>query len=142
MALDESELPGLDELHRRATANGVPGLELIGAERLRELEPHAAGVRALYSPRTAVVDFGAVARALRRRRAWRAAARSCLGREVSVPSTRRSDEVIVETPLGELSADARSSRAPGLQSDRVAAMSEAAAAHDLGSSPSGATTTC
>ena len=39
------ELPRLDELHRRGTANGTPGLEMIGPERLREIEPHAAGLR-------------------------------------------------------------------------------------------------
>ena len=43
--------------------NGVEGLEVIGPERLRELEPHAAGVRAVYSPETGIVDYGAVARA-------------------------------------------------------------------------------
>lgn len=42
-------------------ANGVPGAELIGPERLGELEPHVAGTRALRSPQTAVVDFSLVA---------------------------------------------------------------------------------
>lgn len=63
VATDESELPRLEELGRRATANGVPGCERIDPERLREIEPHAAGVAALYSPNTGVVDFPTVARA-------------------------------------------------------------------------------
>ena len=63
VATDAAELPRLEELHRRSLANGVPGVELIGPERLRELEPHVAGVRALHSPETAVVDFGRVAAA-------------------------------------------------------------------------------
>ena len=46
VAVDERDLPGLAELERRARANGVPGLETIGPERIRELEPHAAGIRA------------------------------------------------------------------------------------------------
>lgn len=61
VATTADELPRLDELHRRSLANGVPGAELIGAERLRELEPHVAGLRALHSPETAVVDFSVVA---------------------------------------------------------------------------------
>lgn len=65
VALDRSELPALDELERRGRANGVPGLRRLGPEELRELEPHAAGVAALHSPETGVVDFAAVARALR-----------------------------------------------------------------------------
>ena len=60
VALDESQLPGLEELFRRGNANGVEGLEIIGPERLRELEPHAAGIRAIHSPNTGVVDYNAV----------------------------------------------------------------------------------
>ena len=64
VALDESELPGLDELHRRGEANGVPGLRRLDAAELREVEPHAAGIAALHSPETAIVDFPGVAHAL------------------------------------------------------------------------------
>lgn len=64
VATDAAELPRLEELHRRGTENGVPGLELIGPERLRELEPHAAGVRALHVPGTGIVDYGLVAQGL------------------------------------------------------------------------------
>ena len=41
VATDKEEIPRLEELFRRGTANGVPGLEMIGPERLREIEPHA-----------------------------------------------------------------------------------------------------
>jgi (S)-2-hydroxyglutarate dehydrogenase len=61
IATRESELPSLDELERRGTENGVPGLRRIGAAELREIEPHAAGLVALHSPATGVVDFGQVA---------------------------------------------------------------------------------
>jgi L-2-hydroxyglutarate oxidase len=66
VALDESERPRLEELYHRGVANGVQGLELIGRERLREIEPFAAGVRAIYSPNTGIVDFGQVAQAYAR----------------------------------------------------------------------------
>ncbi len=64
VATDERELPRLDDLYERGVANGVPGLARIGPERLREIEPHAAGLAALHSPHTAIVDFGEVARAM------------------------------------------------------------------------------
>ena len=64
VALDASELPGLDELQRRGEANGVPGLRRLDAGALREIEPHAAGLAALHSPATAIVDFPGVAHAL------------------------------------------------------------------------------
>ncbi len=64
VALDRSELPALDELERRGSANGVPGLRRLDAAGLREIEPHAAGIAALHSPATAIADFAAIARAL------------------------------------------------------------------------------
>ncbi len=63
VATTTAELTRLEELHRRAVANSVPRVELIGPERLRELEPHVAGVRALSSPETYTVDFALVAAA-------------------------------------------------------------------------------
>ena len=64
VAVDPSELPALDELERRGRENGVPGLRRLGADELREIEPHATGVAALHSPETGIVDFAAVARAM------------------------------------------------------------------------------
>ena len=37
------------------------GLEEVGPERIRELEPHVAGIRGLWSPRTGIIDFRRVA---------------------------------------------------------------------------------
>jgi (S)-2-hydroxyglutarate dehydrogenase len=63
VATSPEELPRLDELQRRGLANGLRGLELLGPERLKELEPHAAGIRALYVPETGIIEFGKVAEA-------------------------------------------------------------------------------
>jgi (S)-2-hydroxyglutarate dehydrogenase len=61
VARDSSELPALDELERRGRQNGVPGLRRLSGGELREIEPHAAGVAALHSPETGIVDFRRVA---------------------------------------------------------------------------------
>ena len=61
VATDESELGRMEDLYQRGVANGVPGLERIGPERLREIEPNTRGVAALYSPGTGIVDFRRVA---------------------------------------------------------------------------------
>ncbi|HMA47756.1 MAG TPA: L-2-hydroxyglutarate oxidase [Frankiaceae bacterium] len=66
VAVDEDELPRLRDIERRATANGVPGLRMLGAAELRAVEPYARGVAALHSPTSAIVDFPAVTRALRK----------------------------------------------------------------------------
>lgn len=61
VALTRSELPRLQDLHRRASANGVKGLRWLEPDRISEVEPHARGVAALHSPHTGTVDFAAVA---------------------------------------------------------------------------------
>jgi L-2-hydroxyglutarate oxidase len=63
IAVDSSELSRLDELERRGTANGVPGLRRIDAAEIERLEPHARGIDGLHSPYTGIADFPAVARA-------------------------------------------------------------------------------
>jgi len=61
----EQELPVLDELYRRATANGAK-VEMIDERQLAAIEPNARTVeRALFSPYTAVVDPKAVLKSLK-----------------------------------------------------------------------------
>ena len=61
VAVEESELAGLDELERRGLANGVPGLRRLAAAEIAAVEPNARGAAALHSPATGIVDFLAVA---------------------------------------------------------------------------------
>jgi L-2-hydroxyglutarate oxidase LhgO len=60
VATNEQELPCLEELRRRGEANGLAGLQSIGPEQLREIEPHASGVGALVVPSTGITDYAAV----------------------------------------------------------------------------------
>jgi (S)-2-hydroxyglutarate dehydrogenase len=64
VATTQDELPMLQTLYERGTANGIQGLEMVGPERIRDIEPHAKAVRALYSPNTAIVDYKQVANAM------------------------------------------------------------------------------
>jgi len=63
VARDEAETGRLREIERRAQANGVPGVRWLDGPAIRALEPDVAGVAALLSPTTAIVDFPAIARA-------------------------------------------------------------------------------
>jgi len=56
VATESAELPILDAIYARGRANGVT-CEMIGPERLRELEPYAAGIRAIHVPETGIVDY-------------------------------------------------------------------------------------
>lgn len=64
IATRDRELAALERLTERAAANGVPDVRLLGAAEIVSIEPHAAGIAALHSPTTGVVDFARVARAL------------------------------------------------------------------------------
>ncbi len=67
VATSEEEIPRLEELYRRGIDNGVQGLEMIGPERLKEIEPHAYGIKGLHAPSTGIIDFPRVAQAYARR---------------------------------------------------------------------------
>ena len=121
VALDPSEFARLDELHRRGRANGLAGLRMIGPQELAELEPAAAGARALHVPEAGVIDFPAVARALADR-VVAAGGTLRLGFRVRTIQRRRGRQVLAAD------ADAVEARAllacAGLWADRVWAMSE------------------
>ena len=61
VAMDASELPALEKLRERAEANQVPGLEVVGPERIAEIEPHVRAVKGLWSPGTGIIDYRQVA---------------------------------------------------------------------------------
>ncbi|HEX9146250.1 MAG TPA: L-2-hydroxyglutarate oxidase [Candidatus Binatia bacterium] len=63
VATSQDEVPRLEELHRRGLANGLKGIEVFGAERLKEFEPHATGVKGLHVPETGIIDYKKVAEA-------------------------------------------------------------------------------
>lgn len=119
VALSEEERPRFEALKERAIANRVEGLEEVGAERIREIEPHAAGIRALWSPKTGIIDFRRVALAYAEEvRARGGGIRT--GQKV-VAIKEHGDERIVRTSQGDIRCRNIISCA-GLYSDRVAAM--------------------
>jgi L-2-hydroxyglutarate oxidase len=63
VATSQEEFPRLEELHRRGVANGLQGLQMIGLDRLKELEPHATGIKGLLVPETGIIDYKRVAEA-------------------------------------------------------------------------------
>ena len=121
VATDESELSRLDNLYERGVANGVEGLEMIGPERLKEIEPHAAGIRALWSPGTGIADYVKVAQTYANRFAH---AGGDVFTEAPVHSiTKDGESLAVETGKGTLQTT-HVINCAGLYADRVAAMVE------------------
>ncbi len=62
LALSEEDIPKLEALKENGIKNGVTGLEIVGRERLKELEPSVGHVpvAALYAPTAGIIcPFGA-----------------------------------------------------------------------------------
>ena len=123
VAVDEEELPRLQNLWERASANGVPGIRMVGPDEIREIEPHSAGIKGIFSPETGIVNWSAVAQAY-------ADDVIALGGEIltnyEVAGIRRKDDwVLVKTTFDEVIPTRYLITCAGLHSDRVAAMSGA-----------------
>jgi len=56
VAICEADLPALDRIFERGQANGVV-CSMIDKGRLAEIEPHAAGIRAIHVPEAGIVDY-------------------------------------------------------------------------------------
>ncbi len=118
VAVSETERDGLHRIHERGQQNGV-ACELIGPERLRELEPHVAGVEALHVPEAGIVDYKGMAVKLAELIKER-------GGEIRFQSAVHNvrvdaDLVTVETSSGLVEADYLVNCA-GLYADRIAKM--------------------
>ncbi|MEM8946053.1 MAG: FAD-dependent oxidoreductase, partial [Planctomycetota bacterium] len=98
VALDESELPALQTIYERGQANGVT-CELIDANRLRELEPAAAGIRAIHVPEAGIVNYSQVC--LRLSELISAAGGEILLGTRVTDICKTNDTVVVATPRGE-----------------------------------------
>jgi L-2-hydroxyglutarate oxidase len=120
VAVDEAELPALDRLVERGEQNGVR-CEVIERDRLHELEPYAAGIRAIHVPETGIVNFREVCDRLATLVRQRGGEVVC---GAKVEGIRRSGtaEVILETRDTTFSAEAVVN-CGGLHSDRLTRLS-------------------
>ena len=119
VALNESELGRLQDLYERGTANGVPDLEIVGPERLKEIEPYTVGVRALWAPHTGIVDFSKVAAAFAGK--FQQAGGDIFTGALVRKITHSSGSLALETTKGTLQAKHLINCA-GLYADKVASM--------------------
>ncbi len=119
VARNEAETVKLRELERRSTINEVPGLRWLDTAELREFEPDVAGVAALLSPSTAIVDYPAIARSFAAD-VTAAGGQVLLGTPVTGLRVAGENRVEVDTP-GRSFAFARLIICAGLQADLLAA---------------------
>ena len=119
VATHADELPRLEELRQRGEANGLTGLRMIGPEELREIEPHATGLRALVVPSTGVTDYALVCE--KYAELISAAGGTVLLSAAATGIRRMPNEIVVETSRGAFST-ASLINCAGLFSDRISRM--------------------
>jgi len=119
VAVDEAEFPNLDKIYGRGQENGVK-CEIIDKERLDELEPHTAGIKAIHVPEAGIVDFVGVCEKLGELLRDRGAQ---IQLSTRITGIRQSEsEVQVQTTQGNFQGNLVVN-CTGLHSDRVTKMS-------------------
>ena len=119
VAVDESELTNLERIFERGQANGVT-CEMIGEERLKELEPHVAGIQAIHVPEAGIVDYVGVCEKLGEL-LRNSGAEIHLNTRVT-GMRNRGDRTVVETTAGEFESRFVVN-CTGLHCDRVTKLS-------------------
>jgi len=120
VATRPEQIPRLDELHDRAVANGTRIRRIDPAE-LRDIEPNAAGVAALHSPDTAIVDYTLVCGQLRRLLEHHGVSILLATKVLSLKDAGAGPAVEIGTSQGTLAAN-RIINCAGLHCDVIARM--------------------
>lgn len=118
VAVSESEFPALENIFARGQQNGVQ-CEMIDEARLKELEPHVAGIRGIHVPETGIVDYKQVSARLAQR-IQEKENQLLTGTEV-IGINHHSDHITVQTKQGDYHAK-QVINCTGLYCDRVARM--------------------
>jgi L-2-hydroxyglutarate oxidase len=119
VAADEAEVPILEDLLQRGTANGLEGLQWLTPVEAREIEPHVGGVAALRVPQEGIVDYPAVCQKLVAKIVM---AGGQVVTSAEVRQIRQTAEGwLLETPKGAFAGQVLVNCA-GLQCDRVSEM--------------------
>lgn len=119
VATSREEISRLEELERRGRANGLVGLRRIGPEEIREKEPYATGISALWVEETGIVDFSQVTHKFAEEIQKKGGQIQTGARLLSV--REKACELLLETTSGAFSCKGLVN-CGGLQSDRIARM--------------------
>ncbi len=57
VATEEKELPHMEKIFNNGVANNTEGIEKIGADKIREIEPNVLGIAGIWVPCTGIIDF-------------------------------------------------------------------------------------
>ena len=119
VALNDEEIPRMEKIYERGKANGVR-CEIIPQERMREIEPHAAGVSAIHVPECGIVNYKQVCERMGELISHKNDNELLLGQEVR-GIEEVADGMLIRTDQTEIESDFLIN-CGGLHSDRVTRM--------------------
>lgn len=64
IAVNETELTGLDNIYQRGLQNGLEGIKIIDEKETKEIEPYCNAIKGIWVPQTGIIDFSVVANRL------------------------------------------------------------------------------
>jgi len=119
VATKESELAHMNKVFNNGLQNDVEGIEMIGPDKIKEIEPYCVGISGIWVPCTGIIDYADVARKyVELIRAKFPQSKVLTEHEVKA-FEKHTDYTDVVTPKGTFSGKYIITCA-GLQSDRVA----------------------
>ncbi|HRH01343.1 MAG TPA: L-2-hydroxyglutarate oxidase [Bacteroidia bacterium] len=119
VATEQSELAHMNKVFNNGIANDVEGLEIIDANKIKEIEPYCEGISGIWVPCTGIIDYADVSRKYTELiRAKFTGSKVLTGHEVTA-FEKHADSTTVVTPKGNFSGKYIITCA-GLQSDRIA----------------------
>ncbi|SUZ96900.1 uncharacterized protein METZ01_LOCUS49754 [marine metagenome] len=95
VAVNSEEVNRLDALYKRGLENGISDVRIIDSQELKDLEPHATGIKAIHVPSMGIINYTSVVEELAKQIIKR-------GGEIKTKATvkgfvRKADECIVNT---------------------------------------------
>lgn len=120
VALEDQELPRLQNIFQRGQENGV-NCSMISREEMREIEPHVAGLRAIRVPEAGIVNYQQVCLKLGDLVLEKEGNKVLTGHQV-IGLIEKSDGLVIETNRGEIEC-LHAVNCGGLHSDRITQLS-------------------
>lgn len=119
VAMEENELPFLEKIYANGIANDVEDLEIIGPDRIKEIEPFCEGIKGIRVGCTGIIDFkGTTDKLAELLEGLNANSKALTGQEV-MGIQKEKDHSIVSTGTDTFKAK-RLIFCAGLQADRMA----------------------
>jgi len=116
VALNEEEIPRMEKIYQRGQENGVK-CEIIDRKKLLEIEPHAAGIRAIHVPECGIVNYKQVCKRMGDLISEKDGNELLLGQEVR-EIEEIGDGLLIRTDQAEIESEFLIN-CGGLHSDRV-----------------------